>query len=286
MKGILMAGGSGTRLNPITEGISKQLIQIYDKPMVYYSLSTLMLAKIQDINIVCQSFHVDHYQKLLGDGSDFGINLTYSIQNEPKGIADGILISKDFIGKSECALMLGDNFFWGQGFSTNLTNAKNNKGASIFSVQVKNPSDYGIVEFDKAGRVISIEEKPKQPCSNYAVTGLYFYDNSVVDRAQDISPSDRGELEITDVNSSYLMENKLSTEILGRGFAWLDTGTIEGIYEASSFVRSIQSQQGYQIANLEEIAFRNNWLTKNDLDNILSKKSESEYYNYLREIIE
>ena len=286
MKGILMAGGSGTRLNPITEGISKQLIQIYDKPMVYYSLSTLMLAKIQDINIVCQSFHIDHYQKLLGDGSDFGINLTYSIQNEPKGIADGILISKDFIGKSECALMLGDNFFWGQGFSTNLTNAKNNKGASIFSVQVKNPSDYGIVEFDKAGRVISIEEKPKQPCSNYAVTGLYFYDNSVVDRAQDISPSDRGELEITDVNSSYLMENKLSTEILGRGFAWLDTGTIEGIYEASSFVRSIQSQQGYQIANLEEIAFRNNWLTKNDLDNILSKKSESEYYNYLREIIE
>lgn len=281
MKGIVLAGGTGTRLYPITKGISKHLLPIYDKPMIYYPLSVLMLAEIKDILIISTPQDIQNYMKLLGDGSEFGIKLSYKTQPKPEGLAQAFTIGEQFIGDDNVCLILGDNIFWGHGFTPKLKQvASRTSGATVFGYQVKDPERFGVVEFDKDLNVQSIEEKPVCPKSNYAVTGLYFYDNNVIQIAHDVKPSQRGELEITSINQAYLQRNMLHVELLGRGFAWLDTGTHESLHEAASFVETIEKRQGFKIACLEEIAWRNGWLTNEDIyvaANALSKNSYGEY---------
>lgn len=285
MKGIILAGGSGTRLYPITKGVSKQLLPIYDKPMIYYPLSVLMLAGIRDILIITTPEDATSFKRLLGDGSDYGVFLTYATQSSPDGLAQAFLIGEDFIGASGVCLVLGDNIFYGHGFSDLLSKARTNEGGTIFGYQVKDPERFGVVEFDENQQVLSIEEKPMSPRSNFAVTGLYFYDNAVVDIAKQVKPSDRGELEITSINQEYLAQGKLNIEVLGRGFAWLDTGTTKSLVNATQFVETIQSRQGYRVACLEEIAYNNTWLTEAELRIVAKKFGNSGYGDYLCSII-
>ena len=286
MKGIVLAGGSGSRLNPITQGISKQLLPVYDKPMIYYPLSVLMLAGIQDILLISTFDDLPNYQKLLGDGSRFGINLNYAQQPSPDGLAQAFLIGEDFIGNDNICLILGDNIFWGHGFTPSLQQAANKKtGATVFAYQVQDPKRFGIVEFDDNQRVLSVEEKPQHPKSNFAITGLYFYDNEVIEIAKSIKPSQRGELEITSVNQVYLEQNKLDVELLGRGFAWLDTGTFDSLLEASLFVSTLEKRQGYKVACLEEIAYNNRWLNEADVLQQAKKYSQNSYGEYLQNLI-
>lgn len=285
MKGIILAGGSGTRLHPTTIATSKQLLPIFDKPMIYYPLSVLMLADIRDILIICNKEDLESFKKLLGKGKQFGINLTYKIQEKPEGIGQAFLIGEEFIGDDKVCLVLGDNIFYGPKFSEKLLNATQNNGkATIFGYPVPDPQRFGIVEIDNKGNALSIEEKPIAPKSNYAVTGLYFYDNRVCKFAKEISPSERGELEITDINNMYLNHNDLCVEVLERGFAWLDSGTNESLLEASQFVKTIQSRQGLMIACLEEIAFRNHWIDLDQLYQIGNKVSKTAYGQYILRI--
>ena len=281
-KGIVLAGGSGTRLHPITRGVSKQLLPIYDKPMIYYPLSVLMLAGIRDILLISTPEDISGYQRLLGDGSEFGINLSYAEQPSPDGLAQAFIIGEEFIGDSNVCLVLGDNIFYGQGFGPMLRKAAAKpSGATVFGYQVKDPERFGVVEFDENQRAISLEEKPSKPKSHYAVTGLYFYDNDVVNIAKQVQPSERGELEITCINQAYLERGDLDVELLGRGFAWLDTGTHESLLEAGMFVETIEKRQGYKIACLEEIAFSNGWLSNEDLQRIGQQLSKNSYGQYL-----
>lgn len=285
MKGIVLAGGSGSRLHPITQAVSKQLLPIYDKPMIYYPLSVLMLAGIQDILIITTPHEQDAFKRLLGDGSEFGVRLSYVVQPSPDGLAQAFILGETFIGGDTVCLILGDNIFYGHGFSPLLRRAASlEEGAVIFGYQVKDPERYGVVEFDDRKQVLSLEEKPKEPKSNYAVTGLYFYDNDVISIAKAITPSARGELEITDVNKEYLLRGKLKIELLGRGFAWLDTGTYESLIDAAQFVQTIQQRQGYQIACLEEIAHLNGWIDRKRLLQRAKSLSKNAYGAYLKEI--
>ena len=285
-KGIILAGGSGTRLYPITKGISKQLLPIYDKPMVYYPLSVLMLAGIREVLIISTPEDIDGFKRLLGDGSQFGITLSYAIQPSPDGLAQAFIIGEKFIGNSNVCLVLGDNIFYGQGFTPMLREAiARKKGATVFGYQVKDPERFGVVEFDDKKCAISLEEKPKQPKSNFAVTGLYFYDNDVIQIAKQVKPSERGELEITTVNQMYLERGDLNVELLGRGFAWLDTGTHESLLEAAHFVETVQNRQGYKVACLEEIAFNNGWLTKQQVLEVGQSMSKNDYGQYLMSLV-
>lgn len=290
MKGIVLAGGSGTRLYPLTKATSKQLMPLYDKPMIYYSLSTLMLAGIKDILIITTPQDSDNFKKLLGDGSDFGVSFTYAIQEHPKGLADAFIIGKDFIGDDSVALILGDNFFYGQHFSEQLKNARKyveeNGGGSIFGTLVNDPTAYGVVEFDANNKVISIEEKPTQPKSNYAVPGLYLFDKTVVDKAKIVKPSERGEIEITSVIEQYLDEGKLQVELFGRGMAWLDTGTHDNLLKAANFVNTVQDSQGLLIGSLEEIAYTNGWLSKDELASSIKDLQKTKYGQYLQKLID
>ncbi|MDB4466822.1 glucose-1-phosphate thymidylyltransferase RfbA [bacterium] len=284
-KGIVLAGGSGTRLHPVTLGVSKQLLPIYDKPMVYYPISVLMLAGIREILLISTPEDLPSYRRVLGDGSRFGIELTYAEQPRPEGLAQAFLIGEDFIGDSPVALVLGDNIFYGQGLTPKLQSISNQTvGATVFGYQVADPQRFGVVEMDAENRAISIEEKPENPKSSLAVTGLYFYDNQVVEIAKSIKPSHRGELEITSVNQVYLKREQLSVQVLGRGYAWLDTGTQESLLEASLYVKTVEHHQGYKVACLEEIALNNHWLTKQDLEKNLPS-GNNPYSKYLREII-
>ena len=286
-KGIILAGGSGTRLYPITKGVSKQLLPIYDKPMVYYPLSVLMLAGIREVLIISTPEDIDGFKRLLGDGSQFGITLSYAIQPSPDGLAQAFIIGEKFIGNSNVCLVLGDNIFYGQGFTPMLREAiARKKGATVFGYQVKDPERFGVVEFDDKKCAISLEEKPKQPKSNFAVTGLYFYDNDVIQIAKQVQPSERGELEITTVNQMYLERGDLNVELLGRGFAWLDTGTHESLLEAAHFVETVQNRQGYKVACLEEIAFNNGWLSKEQVLEIGKSMSKNDYGQYLISLVE
>lgn len=286
MKGIVLSGGSGTRLYPITRGVSKQLLPVYNKPMIYYPLSTLMLAGIRDVLVITTPEDKESFIRLLGDGSSFGISITYAVQPKPEGLAQAFIIGDKFIGDDNVCLVLGDNIFYGQSFSQMLSNAAKKKdGATVFGYQVKDPERFGVVEFDKDMRAISIEEKPISPKSNYAVTGLYFYDNQVIDMAKCVKPSKRGELEITTINQMYLDKNQLNVELFGRGFAWLDTGTHESLHGASSFVQTIEDVQGLKVACLEEIAWRNGWLSTNEVHEIALSMSKNEYGKYLLELI-
>lgn len=288
-KGIILAGGSGTRLYPITMGVSKQLLPIYDKPMIYYPLSVLMLAGIREILIITTPEDSDSFKRLLGDGSQFGIELSYTVQPSPDGLAQAFILGEDFIGNDDVCLVLGDNIFYGQGFTTKLKhaveNAKNGQGATVFGYQVKDPERFGVVEFDQNKKAISIEEKPTKPKSHFAVTGLYFYDNSVVELAKKVEPSHRGELEITCLNEMYLKQNKLNVEMLGRGFTWLDTGTHESLLEAAQFVETIERCQGYKIACLEEVAFNNGWLTADEVAVKAKLMSKNGYGRYLADLL-
>ena len=289
MKGIILAGGSGTRLYPATKGISKQLIPIYDKPMVYYPLSVLMLAGIREILVISTPLDLPAFQRLLGDGSDFGIHLSYAEQPSPDGLAQAFIIGKDFIGDDDVCLVLGDNIFYGQSFSQMLTQAIHNvekeRKATVFGYYVKDPERYGVAEFDTAGNVLSIEEKPAQPKSNYAVVGLYFYPNKVVKVAGEIKPSARGELEITSVNQKFLKDGELKVELLGRGFAWLDTGTHDSLSEASNFVETLEKRQGLKISCLEEIAFRKGWISAEKLRELAQPMIKNQYGQYLLQLI-
>ncbi len=286
-KGIILAGGSGTRLYPITKGVSKQLLPIYDKPMVYYPLSVLMLAGIQDVLIITTPEDLNSFKRLLGDGSQFGIRLEYAIQPRPDGLAQAFIIGEKFIGDSNVCLVLGDNIFYGQGFTPMLKQAVGRtKGATVFGYQVKDPERFGVVEFDEQKRAISLEEKPEQPKSHFAVTGLYFYDNDVIQIAKQVKPSERGELEITTVNQMYLERGDLNVELLGRGFAWLDTGTHSSLLEAAQFVETIEKRQGYKVACLEEIALNNGWLGKEQVLEIGSTMSKNTYGQYLISLVD
>lgn len=287
MKGIVLAGGSGTRLYPLTRGVSKQILPVYDKPMIYYPISTLMLAGIRDILVITTPEDQDSFKRLLGSGKDFGINLQYAIQPKPDGLAQAFIIGQDFIGEDSVCLVLGDNIFYGQSFTETLHNAVSRQiGATVFGYQVKDPQRFGVIEFDSNMNVLSIEEKPVTPKSNYAVTGLYFYDNRVVEYAKSVLPSSRGELEITSINDMYLKAGLLNVELLGRGFAWLDTGTHESLHEASSFVQTIENVQGLKVASLEEIAFRNGWLTSKDILELCKPMLKNDYGQYLRKLVE
>ena len=289
MKGIVLAGGSGTRLYPLTRVTSKQLLPIHDKPMIYYPLSTLMLAGIKDILIISTPKDTPRFEELLSDGSDFGVNLTYAVQESPDGLAQAFLIGEEFIGDDSCAMVLGDNIFYGNGFSNLLVGARekaNNGLATVFGYYVNDPERFGVVEFDENGKALSIEEKPTNPKSNYAVTGLYFYPKGVSKMAKDVKPSSRGELEITTLNQMYLDKNELNVEIFGRGYTWLDTGTMDSLAEACNFVRTVQNLQGVGISVLEEIAYKNKWISKEQLLNSIEKYGKSEYATHLKRVIE
>ena len=289
MKGIVLAGGSGTRLYPSTIGVSKQLLPIYDKPMIYHPISVLMLAGIKDILIISTPSDLPNFRKLLGTGEQFGVKFSYVEQPSPDGLAQAFILGEEFIGNDSAALVLGDNIFYGPGFSamlkTAVKTAEEKKEATVFGYYVKDPERFGVVEFDRNNKAISIEEKPKEPKSNYAVTGLYFYDNSVVEYAKNLKPSARGELEITDLNKIYLNQNRLNVELLGRGFAWLDTGTHHSLLQAGQYVQTIEENQGIKIACLEEIAYRMGFLSKDELKNLIKIKANNEYYNYVWKII-
>lgn len=287
MKGIILAGGSGTRLYPITKVVSKQLLPIYDKPMIYYPLSTLMLAGIRDILIISTVHDLPNFQKLLGDGSDYGIQLTYAVQDAPNGLAEAFIIGERFVGKDNVALILGDNIFHARNFSSVLKEAANlESGAVVFGYPVNNPKQFGIVEFDKDGKVLSIEEKPENPKSNFAVPGLYFYDNKVIEIAKNVKPSARGELEITAVNNEYLRRGELKVRELGRGVAWLDTGTYDGMKEATDFVAIMQKRQGYYVSSIEEIAYRRGYINKQQLYRLAEPLRKTEYGQYLLRVPE
>ena len=289
MKGIILAGGSGTRLYPITKAVSKQILPLYDKPMVYSPLSVLMLAGLREVLIISTPRDISLFKELFGDGSQLGLEFQYAVQDQPRGLADAFIVGKNFIGNDSVALVLGDNIFYGQSFTTTLKSAaakiQQEQGAVIFGYYVKDPTAYGVVEFDAAGKVLGIEEKPAKPKSNYAVPGLYFYDNSVVDIAANVKPSARGEIEITTVNNTYLEQGKLSVELLGRGMAWLDTGTYDGLLEASNFIATIQKRQGMYVSCIEEIAFRNGWLDKQQMLD-LAAGYKTEYGQYIAYIAE
>jgi glucose-1-phosphate thymidylyltransferase len=289
MKGIILAGGSGTRLHPITQVVCKQLLPIYDKPMIYYPLSILMLAGIRDILIISTHNDLPHFIKIFNDGSHLGLNISYKEQAKPNGLAEAFIIGEEFVGKDDVCLMLGDNIFFGHKLTDGLIKARQDVeisgGATVFGYYVNNPLQYGIVEFDKDGKVLSLEEKPKAPKSNYAVTGLYFYDNTVVDIAKNIQPSWRGELEITDVNKEYLKQDKLRVELLGRGYAWLDTGTFENLFDAGEFIATIEKRQGLKIACLEEIAYKLEYIDNDQLSKIADSMSKSEYGKYLLNLL-
>ena len=287
MKGIILAGGSGTRLYPITKGVSKQLLPVYDKPMIYYPLSVLMLAGIKDILVITSPEDQDNFIRILGDGSEFGIKISYKVQPSSDGLAQAFIIGEDFIGNDRVCLVLGDNIFWGQGFTSILKKVvSQNNGATIFGYQVKDPEHFGVVEFDKNQKAIGLEEKPESPKSNFAVTGLYFYDNSVIEMAKKVKPSSRGELEITTLNQMYLEQGNLNVELLGRGFVWLDTGTFESLLEAAMFAETIEKRQGYKIACLEEIAWRNGWLNNDQVLAVANSLMKNSYGQYLKTLIE
>ena len=286
MKGIILAGGSGTRLYPITKAISKQINPVYDKPMIYYPLSILMLAGIREILVISTPRDLPLFKELLGSGEDFGVRFEYEIQEQPNGLAEAFIIGEKFIGNDSCALVLGDNIFYGHGLTGMLKEAEARKdGATIFGYYVTNPQDFGVVEFDEDGKVISLEEKPQNPKSNYAVPGLYFYDNTVVEKAKKVKPSKRGELEITSINEMYLQEEKLHVVNFGRGMAWLDTGTHDALLEAANFVKTIQSRQGVMVACLEEIAYRNGWISKEKVLELAKPLMKSKYGEYLKNLI-
>ncbi len=286
MKGIILAGGSGTRLYPITKATSKQLVPIYDKPMIYYPLSVLMLAGIKDILLISTPEYVGRFEELFGDGQEIGLNIEYAIQEEPRGLADAFIVGADFIGDDAVALVLGDNIFYGAGLSEKLQEAAlKTSGATVFGYQVKDPERFGVVEFDKDGKALSIVEKPKQPKSNYAVTGLYFYDNDVVEIAANVKPSERGEIEISDINQAYLDRGDLDVQVMGRGYAWLDTGTLDSLLEASSFIATIQKQQNLKVASLEEIAYRMGYIDIAQLEKLAQPLKKNDYGQYLLRIV-
>ena len=286
MKGIILAGGTGSRLWPITRGVSKQLLPIYDKPLIYYPIATLMLAGIRDIAIITTPEDQNSFKRLLGSGKDFGVDFQYLIQPKPEGLAQAFLIAKEFIGEDSVALILGDNLFYGQGLGGKLSSFSSVSGAQIFAYKVHDPERYGVVEFDSSGNVVSLEEKPSKPKSSFAVPGLYFYDNSVVQIAASITPSDRGELEITDINDAYLRSGKLKVTILDRGTVWLDTGTFESLHDASNYVKVIEDRQGMKIACLEEIAWKSQWITRDKMNELITNYGSSTFGTYLKSLVE